>query len=208
MRNAAPSSLHSSAVCWTLGDEQPQYHVPEAALVKMLCIQATTHDVLINEYYKRTYFPAIPAPLMLQALSRTLNFIKSEVSDNGVGQLTHADLALNLTEHSKSRMRVRVTTSFDEFLDMFSGKVCGWEFVGLIFAVSGFAAINFPDRIRAEASPNDRTFKGGIFASEMLAASDACIKICERYGNLNDVLIWLRYSHGILASHILGDMSK
>lgn len=187
---------------------QPLYQMQEIELIKILFSQFDTHELLIKEYYERSYFIAVPTPIILRALSRTRQFIKDIELDDHNDESKVLELAARITKNTAGTIAVSASTSFEEFLDLFSGQVCRWEFIGLMFAIAGFGAVNFPDRISPQPPFEGSSLRKGPYAANMLAASDACIGICERHSNLNDILIWLRYSHAVLASHLLGDMSK
>lgn len=207
--NTAPLSSPMSIRRWLRDEGQHGHQVTEVDLIRMLCSESNIIELLVKEYYERSYFTAVPAPLILHALSRTLDFIKTlRINDHNRDELPTTELAGKISKNNEAPMHVSTSTTFEQFLDMFSGEACRWEFVGLVFAIAGFGAINFPDRISFRSSHEYGYLKGGEFAAEMLAASDACIVICERRSDLNDILLWLRYSHAVLASHILGDMSK
>lgn len=207
--NTAPLSSATSIGHWLRDEHQYRFWMSEVALIKMLCSQLDVHELLVKEFYERSYFTAIPAPLILHALSRTLQFLQgAETSENSQYQSMYSGFVSKITTNSETPIQMSATTTFEGFLELFSGASCRWEFVGLIFAISGFSAVNFPDQISSRFPSESKRLKGGTFAAEMLAASNACIEICEGHSNVNDVLVWLRYSHGVLASHILGDMSR
>lgn len=175
----------------------------EVDLIHMLRSDFEFHEQLILQYYERSNFTVIPAPLILQALTLAKQFVKPRDIT-----LPDLELAQKVSENSKMPMHVNASTTFEEFVFLFSGQNCRWEFIGLIFALSGFSAIFLPERNPYKARPQGRPRKGGVFASDMLSASDACIATCAKFSTLNEILIWLRYSHAVLASHVLGDMSK
>lgn len=177
------------------------HELQEVDLIRMLRSDFGSHEQLILQYYERSNFTVIPAPLILQALAWTKQFITLQ-------DLPGLELAQKVSVNSKMPMRVNTLTSFEEFVALFSGSNCRWEFIGLIFALSGFSAIFLPETNPDKARPEGKPSKGGVFASDMLSASDTCITFCARFSIPNEILIWLRYSHAVLASHILGDMSK
>lgn len=115
-------------------------------MIKILFSQFDTLDLLIKEYYERSYFIVVPAPISLHALSRTRQFIKRmELNDYNTEEPTILELAAKITENTAVTIPVSASTIFEQFLDLFSGETCRWESIGLNFALAGFSAVNFPN---------------------------------------------------------------
>jgi hypothetical protein len=62
--------------------------------------------------------------------------------------------------------------------------------------------LNYPSTTRKTPLDPD------LFAMEMAEASHACIGICKKYDNVNDLVIWLHYEYVVLASTTLGERSN
>ncbi|KAB8068217.1 hypothetical protein BDV29DRAFT_199578 [Aspergillus leporis] len=104
------------------------------------------------------------------------------------------DLVAKITQNTTSRAaQVESNMTAEGFSGLFAGTNLRWEFVGIIFALAGLSA----------HTPLDPD----LFAMEMAEASHACIGICKKYDNVNDLVIWLHYEYVVLASTTLGERS-
>ncbi|KAE8392952.1 hypothetical protein BDV23DRAFT_170597 [Aspergillus alliaceus] len=153
---------------------------------------------LVIRYYGCGLFLIIPPGLILDPLSKTQSYL--ERWKNSTGGAEEKTLFEELTRNSCKRLQTStVNTTVEEFCGSFSGPSLRWEFVGIIFALSGLASA-YPEA--------GKPYKSGDFAMEMFAASKICMEICEQYNQLNDLTIWLRYVTVVLASNLFGDTSN
>ncbi|KAJ5109049.1 hypothetical protein N7456_005724 [Penicillium angulare] len=204
----APESSSSTSLSLDREETRDQ-GMQETDLIAMLRSGIDSHERLIKEYYERSSYTVIPAPLIFHAISWTKQFLSKMQNENQHSvAMMNSELAKHMTKNSKAAIKFAVSTTFKEFIGLYSGQNCRWEFIGLLFALSGYSSIFLWQKSPYKARQHGISRKGGRFISDMLSASDACIAICERLSTLNEILIWLRYNHAVLASHVLGDMSK
>ncbi|OJJ33437.1 hypothetical protein ASPWEDRAFT_185815 [Aspergillus wentii DTO 134E9] len=171
----------------------------EQSLVQLVCSSISLCEELIRGYYSRSYFTVIPYPLIFETVSRARQYLQDSQSDEN-----HAAIAAKITQNSKKPFQISPQTTLDEFYNLFTGHSLRWEFIGVIFSLGGFGALINPSHM---ISINGDRTKAHAFAAEMHTASSACLEICERQPSMNDIIIWLRSSHMILATDLMGDIN-
>ncbi|KAJ9633519.1 hypothetical protein H2204_006902 [Knufia peltigerae] len=187
---------------------------PKLHLVEMLRSSFDKYETLVTDYYKRSFFTVIPGPLILPSLSRMRSFLECPDPENAAGnglRVRKADadhhLAGKITRNSEGPLHISSSTTLEDFLELYTGRHCRWETIGVILALAGTAAVLSPRQTTSESSGKGSA-EGKALAADLLAASDVCISICEQHRGLSDIFIWLRYSNAGLAAHILGDMDN
>ncbi|KAF7157768.1 hypothetical protein CNMCM6106_003751 [Aspergillus hiratsukae] len=157
------------------------------------------YEDLVTEEYDQTPFTVVPAPLVLAPLRLLRSHWDKE-------RWPQEDLGSRITQNTATKLvNIEANMTTDQFYHLFTGPNLRWEFVGLIFGLAGLGA-SVSSRVTAFFSVNGKDeLSADAFAKEMAAASHACIEICKRYDNVNDLMVWLHYTYYVLASNIMGE---
>ncbi|PLB51347.1 hypothetical protein P170DRAFT_356191 [Aspergillus steynii IBT 23096] len=167
-------------------------------LVQLLRPLATYEELLIQKY-DECRFTVIPEPLVL----RPLRLLRAQVEDRRWFDDEEALASMITRNTAEKSIDITPNMTADEFYATFTGDNLRWEFVGLIFTLAGLAATTAWNQHQTFLEDRDRD----AFAEEMAAASNACIEICNQYDNVNDLVVWLYYTHFSLAADAMEDLS-
>ncbi|KAE8382985.1 hypothetical protein BDV26DRAFT_252425 [Aspergillus bertholletiae] len=160
-----------------------------AYLMGLHASYAQYKDLIFN-YLDRSRSFVIPRPLLYELFSTLYDDMKGG-----------ADLHSHLTQNtSKPLPPISVNTTTEEFCGWFRGANLRWELLGVVFALAGLASVHTIEPGR----PLDYE----SFATDMYAASKACIEVCEENNQLNDMTTWMRHTNVALASNLFGDTSS
>ncbi|KAH8695375.1 hypothetical protein BGW36DRAFT_201165 [Talaromyces proteolyticus] len=153
-------------------------------------------------YYGRGGFSIIPGPLVLRSLHLVQEHIEKNYRD-----MTSDKIYKEITSATSRPMKVTTNVSPNEFCSLFTGENLRWEFIGFIFALAG---LSVQHRYKGTHILNlkGEEMDAETFTKEMVLAGNACIQICGQHGHVNDVMIWMRYTHALLVSEVLGETSQ
>ncbi|PYH87830.1 hypothetical protein BO71DRAFT_436346 [Aspergillus ellipticus CBS 707.79] len=128
-------------------------------------------------------FTIIPAPIVLDSLSRAREYIDSNSWDVA---RNWKSLHQDVTAATTLSLKLSAALSARNFYTLSIGTNLRREFMGFIFALAGIKT----------------------FTKEMILASNACIEICKQCGQANDLMTWMRYFHVGLGTEVLGETSE
>lgn len=171
-------------------------------LTKLISAMAFYEDV-IRGYYDRGQFTVIPAPLVLDSLHHARSYLEGSP---GKSMLAQEELYAKISENTAKSLRVRPTMRADEFYSLFTGENLRWEFIGFLRAGRDWVLIQYSRNMVLHLS-NGEHLNVETFLTEMVLAGYACIEIYKPHGNPNDLMIWLRYTHMLLGTEVLGETS-
>ncbi|KAL3703121.1 hypothetical protein TMatcc_010309 [Talaromyces marneffei ATCC 18224] len=159
----------------------------------------------IRWYYDKGRFTVIPAPIVLDSLSQTVAHMESHPW-NVTGNW--ASIYSDLMAATKSPLEISPNTSARQFNSLFTGPHLRFEFIGFIFAMAGLSVQGrFPGRQSLELG-NGEKMDTDAFTTEMVLACHHCIEVCKQNSHVNDLTIWMRYMHILLATEVLGEPSE
>ncbi|KAG2003911.1 hypothetical protein GB937_009274 [Aspergillus fischeri] len=201
------SVLPSSPSSRCLQDEFEHWRTDHAytfARLIRLVSAAAFHYEQIAWYYEGGRFTIIPAPLILGPLADLKEYVQVESWD-GISNWESLHKAISAA--SAIPLLVDTTTTLDDFRMMVSGKRLRWEFVGLMLALAGISVQGrYPSHHVLELR-NGEQMDVETFTKDMVLACNACLELCSRYGQANDVVVWMRYMHIFLGTEVLGETS-
>lgn len=99
------------------------------------------------------------------------------------------------------------TCTLNGFVDHISGPNLRWETVGIYLTAVGLA-VEALEYTEISNSTRDSFQTRRSLASAMLEASDLCVAMCEKAGQLTDLEAWLYWENFHLCSLTDGDASK
>ncbi|KAH8696444.1 hypothetical protein BGW36DRAFT_417604 [Talaromyces proteolyticus] len=179
------------------------YTYTRARLVHLISMIGFYYDQ-IAWYYSKGGFTIIPGPLV----RRLLHLGRERIEKNSWDVTGDWDKIYKEITNATSRpIEFTSSMSSDEFCSLFTREI-RWEFVGLMFALAGFSVhrrykgthvLNLAKGVEMDAE---------TFAKEMVLAGNACIDIFRQHGQVNDVIIWMRYTHALLATEVLGETGE
>ncbi|EER23198.1 hypothetical protein D8B26_001281 [Coccidioides posadasii str. Silveira] len=164
------------------------------------------YDRLIENYYDWGLFTIIPAPLILNSLRFTRRYMENEETSNP----KQRNLYRRISQNTAKPLQLSTETTAEEFCHSFTGENLRWEFIGVIFAMAGLGAISgltSPATNLAIRFDDGNELSRSSFAAQMVAASNDAIEISRQHEKLNDVMIWLEYTHCVLISMVLDERS-
>lgn len=159
-----------------------------------------TYDELITQKYEESRFTVIPEPLAL----KPLRMLRKQAGDEGLFEDEEALAAMITRNTAEKSIALTPNMTADEFYATFTGGNLRWEFVGIIFTLAGLATTTAWGEPHSTLSKERDRY---AFAEEMAAASNACIEICNQHDNVNDLVIWLYYTHFTLVADAMEDLS-
>lgn len=157
------------------------------------------YEELITQKYKESRFTVIPEPLALAPL----RLLRSQMVNEG--WLDDEEALASMITRNTAEKPIDITPNMtaDEFYATFTGGNLRWEFVGIIFTLAGVATTT--EWFQSPLFVNERD--KDAFTEEMAAAGNACIDLCNQYDNVNDLVIWLYYTHFTLVADSLEELS-
>ncbi|PWY73577.1 hypothetical protein BO70DRAFT_319779 [Aspergillus heteromorphus CBS 117.55] len=161
------------------------------------------HDQ-ISWYYQKGRFTIIPAPLVLDSLSRAREYIESNPWDVA---RNWKSLYEDITAATALPLKISGTLSAQDFYALTTGPNLRWELLGFVFTMAGVSVMG---RYRSQDVLDLGIGEMDVetFTKEMVLASNACIEICKHRGQVNDLGIWMRYLHVVMCTEVLGETSE
>ncbi|WEW60457.1 hypothetical protein PRK78_005943 [Emydomyces testavorans] len=164
------------------------------------------YERLIEDYYKRGLFTIIPAPLILDALRFARTYLENEDTSNS----KQKNLYRKISQNTAKPLQISPTATAEEFCQSFTAENLRWEFIGVIFALAGLSLMSALtqacDKLALRFGDGE-VLSETKFAAQMLAASNDVIEICRQHDKVNDIMIWLEYTHCVLNSTVLDETS-
>ncbi|RYP79591.1 hypothetical protein DL769_002901 [Monosporascus sp. CRB-8-3] len=94
-----------------------------------------------------------------------------------------------------------------EFSKLFTYCNLRLETVGLVLTIAGLAALKLPPSDALFVTHSSTNEERQAFVADMMAASDTCVTLCEKYSNPSDLTTWLRIENLTLATNRWGSAS-
>ncbi|PGH14178.1 hypothetical protein AJ80_06047 [Polytolypa hystricis UAMH7299] len=162
-------------------------------------------EELINGFYEQGQLRAIPGPLVLIPLRLARTYLASL---GRLSKLEREELCGKITKNMTVPLQPPSNITFENFCSLYTGENLRWEFIGVIFALAGVAALWPEARCHSPLRLDDgNELHLETFAAEMAAASEDCMTMCKQYEVINDLMVWLCYAHWVLSSDVLGETS-
>lgn len=182
---------------------QSKHFSLQSQLLKLLSA-FDLYERLIENYYQRGLFTIIPAPLILNALRFARKYLENNEDTTNPKQ---RNLYRKICQNTAKPLQISATATAEEFYQSFTGENLRWEFVGVIFALAGLSVIN----ITHDSEDLALRFGDGealsveSFSAQMVAASNEAIEMSRQHDKVNDIMIWLEYTHCVLISMVLDE---
>ena len=175
-----------------------------AELLALFCdlVDLELFDTLISRWYNQSLGCSLTSPVLGDSFRSVKKLaLQIKKSKDMESELLHA--SENILRNTLESTRVEPSTTFTEYIGMFTEDHLRWEAVGLVFTVIGLSAIALhpADSLFRSRSQKQRLCK------QALDASDACFACCD-VDQLNDFRIWFLYENMILVSLYYGDLSE
>lgn len=156
---------------------------------------------LVRRWYNISQMCMLPPQFMEEILLSVRPFANrlSPLGTNLAGEVLHSTLRPIVFPPD---------TVISECPKLFTGPNLRLETVGLLLTTAGLAALKLPSSDPVYAECPFTKAEREVFAASMLAASNTCVSLCDKYFVLNDVSTWLRAEHLSLISHKYGIASK
>lgn len=187
---ASDRSLHTEFEHWRTNPEYASSRVIRLASAMPFYLDQ------IRWYYGRGRFTVIPAPTVLDSLSQTVAHMKRHPWDVTENWASIYDELMATTE---APLEISPNMSAYAFHSSFTGPRLRLEFVGFIFAMAGISVQGrFPSGQPLDLG-NGEKMDADSFTKEMVLACQSCIEVCKQTSHVNDLTIWMRYMHILLA---------
>jgi hypothetical protein len=203
---AAPQSAFSEPL--SSGSLLPKVTTPidELGLTNALSHLAELDLItkLIHRWQQITQMCLVP-PTFLEEILVSLKASTSGFSKARVEAGSFASQVLSATSRP---FVVPATTEAADFHKLFTGANMRLEGIGLIFSVSGLAALKLSagDEMFADCLSSKTERKN--FATSMLSVSNTCIELASKCCDTNDFMVWLRVENLTLTMYLEGSASE
>jgi hypothetical protein len=155
----------------------------------------------VTTYFIINKAPAVVGPLVTSALPQLRKDVEQLTSLDTDPYLAYADI----TRNSTRPLKVPSNMLASEFHTLFTGPNLRWEILGLVMILaasnSQFTDPNDPIFIQEDGTRINKD----AFIEDMIHASNDCISLCQVHGAINDIVVWLLYSHMLVMSNFYGD---
>jgi hypothetical protein len=151
---------------------------------------------VVHRWFESSQMCFIPGVFCFEALAS----LESAESRLKQGSVDTNRLAADILQATSKPFEIPSDIQPLDFPRLFTGENLRLEIIGLLFSYVGVATMF--------ATPRSSKAETRTFAASMLSASDACIAICERSFNLNDIMVWLRAENLRLTRNMAGSASK
>ena len=196
---ASNRSLYTEFEKWRT---EPAY--ASARLVRLISALPFYREQL-SWYYRQGRFTIIPAPIVLDSLSRAQDYLDQNPDDGPGSWTSRYD---EIVASTKVPLRVSPGMSADEFYSLFTGPRLRFEFVGFILGLSGMSVQGRYPGDHVLDLGNGERMDVETFTKEMMLASSACVEKCQQYGHVSDLTIWMQYMQIVLGTEVLGETSS
>lgn len=158
---------------------------------------------LIRRWYEISQTCLFPGVFLYEALA-SLRLAARRFNQDF---LEASRLAADILSATSKPFSVPVDTQPSDFPKLFTGSNMRLEIIGLLLSTAGLAALQIPATDTLFLTVKFTKADRNTFATNMLSASDTCISLCDKYFNVNDVMVWLRSENLTLAMNFWGNTS-
>lgn len=155
---------------------------------------------MLKEYGNQAQAALVPKPF-INHFAASLNDMITPCfnNDQATNDYNLSRLAEKLIENTSQPIRVTSTTSFDDFVNMFSGDNYRLETIGMLQCTAGRACA-------LGLARDDDKHQDLVLA--LYRNTAACLRLCRRIAtDNNDVMTWMAFDYLRLTTHIEGDTS-
>jgi hypothetical protein len=110
-----------------------------------------------------------------------------------------------MTKNTAKPLKTPSTMISSEFHTLVTGKNLRWETLGLVLVVAASNAQFAPPTDPIFTLDDGRKIDKDVFIEDTIQAVNDCITICQVHGAVNDVMVWLVYTHMLVVSNFYGD---
>ena len=170
---------------------------PQTSAMKLLSLldPAAQHVSLIEHYLDAGALSAVPSNTIMAAIPAIYELVNEIKAGNS------ADILRRLSQNGQRELKLDSCQSSSAFRKSSTGHQIRWEFMGVIFSLSGISALLYPSQTALLCPAKEH-------AARMIWASNACIDMSAEAGNPSLLTIWLLCENINLLSMTYGEASK
>ncbi|KAI9752115.1 MAG: hypothetical protein M4579_005753 [Chaenotheca gracillima] len=139
------------------------------------------------------------SPVATLVPSESIRTLETSYTPLAFSKIEQRRAARAVTENTRQPVTIHSNVSARTFIGQFTGENLRWEFLGLIFAWAGRAAMS------DVALPAG--FTKATFAQRMMECSNSCIALHRQQATSSDVLAWCLYENLVLLTFQHGESS-
>lgn len=155
---------------------------------------------MLKEYGNQAQAALVPKPFINHFADSLKDIITPCFNnDQATNNYKLSRLAENLIENTSKPIKVTSTTTFDDFMNMFSGENYRLETIGMLQCTAGRAC-------SLGLARDDDKHQDLVLA--LYRNTAACLRLCRRIAtDNNDVMTWMAFDYLRLTTHVEGDTS-
>lgn len=155
----------------------------------------------VRMYFDTQKASALIGPLIISILPQ----LRRDLQKLHAAGVNAPMLYAEMTRNTARPFKVPRTMLPSEFHTMMTGKNLRWETLGLILAVASSNAQFTSPHDPIFMLPDGRRLDKDRFIEDTIHAINDCISVCQIHGAVNDIMVWLVYTHSLVISSFYGD---